>query len=189
MHHARTTSWLVALVFPFRTAFCGAQDCMIQTNCVSPVFSYTSRYVIRGEPAGSGDCCLKALVPCPHTGMSTCTTATSCRLLLMHVPRLCVGSLLESVRGEGLLSNTSYCLQFEKNIYNIYAAVYIDILIILLWIGWLVCIRYLGRKGCHDAAQVRGEPPPARHDLRHRLFCRFHPRCVWIESAMRAPYM
>jgi hypothetical protein len=31
-------------------------------------------YVVRGAPAGSGDCCLKKGVGCPHTGMSTCTS-------------------------------------------------------------------------------------------------------------------
>ena len=31
-------------------------------------------YVIRGSPAGSGDCCLKGKVACPHTGMNTCTS-------------------------------------------------------------------------------------------------------------------
>jgi len=31
-------------------------------------------YVIRGSPAGSGDCCLKKGVPCPKTNMGTCTS-------------------------------------------------------------------------------------------------------------------
>jgi hypothetical protein len=31
-------------------------------------------FVVRGAPAGSGDCCLKHGIPCPKPGSATCTS-------------------------------------------------------------------------------------------------------------------
>jgi len=49
--------------------------CELACNADNKCQSWT--YVIRGSPAGSGDCCLKSTVPCPVTDSSAASKCTS----------------------------------------------------------------------------------------------------------------
>jgi sucrose-6-phosphate hydrolase SacC (GH32 family) len=45
-----------------------------QKNCDADPKCKAWTYVVRGAPSGSGDCCLKSNVPCPHSKVDSCTS-------------------------------------------------------------------------------------------------------------------
>ena len=66
--------------------------CTHPHGCVCILGAYG---VCRGEPAGSGDCCLKTAVPCPHK-LGTCTSGakTATTLPVCLCVRACVRAFL-----------------------------------------------------------------------------------------------
>lgn len=96
-----------------------------QAACAADTQCKAWTYVIRGSPAGSGDCCLKSSVSCPHTTSSAAAKCTSgakvktdlpsCGPSINRVASASVDTCEQTMRTSSHLGNSTFQLLTDES--------------------------------------------------------------------------